>query len=43
MEARIDEIGNCIYCLSTYVPDVLPPAGVLPAAVPEQSSSPMGN
>ncbi|WP_246498894.1 hypothetical protein [Microvirga soli] len=27
METRIDEIGDGIYRLSTYVPDIVPPAG----------------
>ena len=27
METRIDEIGDRIYRLSTYVPDIVPPAG----------------
>jgi flavorubredoxin len=27
METRIDEIGECMYRLSTYVPDIVPPAG----------------
>ncbi|UVF21450.1 hypothetical protein HPT29_010170 [Microvirga terrae] len=27
METRIDEIGDGIYCFSTYVPDIVPPAG----------------